>query len=122
MGDQVRFDELLEALANGYRRELLLALLEHNPQDDDEPDPLDIHDSTEDAASQFDIFMYHLPMLDKLGIVEWNEETDEIVKGPDWDEFAPLLRLIEEHKDELPEEWFKETETIAAPGESRTRN
>jgi hypothetical protein len=122
MGGQVRFDELLEALADGYRRELLIALLEHNPQDDGEPDPLNIHDSPEDAVSQFDIFMYHLPMLEKLGIVEWNEATDEIVKGPDWEEFAPLLRLIEEHKDELPAEWFGETEPTVASGESETRN
>lgn len=42
---QVRFDDLLEVLVNMYRRELLLALLRHNPQDDDQSKPLDIHDS-----------------------------------------------------------------------------
>lgn len=111
MDTQVRFDELLEALADSYRRELLLALLEHNPQDDDEADPLDIHDSEFDEQSQFDIFMNHLPMLDKLGIIEWNRESDEIVKGPDWEEFAPLLKLIDNHRDELPDGWFEEPNT-----------
>lgn len=119
MPDRVQFDEYLEALANRYRRELLLALMEHNPQDDTEQDPLDIHDSPLDEASQFNIFMYHLPKLDKLGVVEWNQETDEVVKGPDWDELAPLLELIDEHKEELPEGWFEYSEDGGSPNMDR---
>lgn len=102
-----RFDSLLEALANGYRRELLLALLEHNPQDADESDPLDIHHSGAFEESEFDIFMNHLPMLEQLGIIEWKQEAEEINKGPDWEEFAPLLKLIADHRDELPASWFE---------------
>jgi hypothetical protein len=26
---------------------------------------------------------------------------------PDWDEFAPLLELIDDHRDELPEGYFE---------------
>lgn len=101
-----RFDELLKVLADGYRRELLLALMDHNPQDDDDPDPLDIHGADADELSELNIFMGHLPMLREIGVIEWEEGSDQIVKGPDWDEFEPLLRLIRENKDELPEEWF----------------
>lgn len=118
MGEgNVRFDELLKALADSYRRELLLALLEHNPQDDDEPDPLDIHGSDTIDEAQFDIFMYHLPMLEQLGIIDWERESDEIVKGPDWDEFAPLLELIDKHKDELPAGWFEKPDGDDLPDE-----
>lgn len=114
---QVRFDELLEVLANSYRRELLLALLKHNPQDDTESDPLDIHDSDTFEESEFDIFMNHIPMLEQLGVVEWNQEADEIVKGPDWDEFAPLLKLIADNKDELPPGWFDRPDSDEPSGE-----
>ena len=105
-----RFDEVLDALADPYRRQLLLALIEHNPQDDDDSNPLNIHTEGEDTLSKLNIFMGHLPKLDEMGIIEWKEENNEIVKGPDWAEFEPLLRLIAENKDELPEEWFGETD------------
>jgi hypothetical protein len=107
MDNQPQFDAFLEVLSDSYRRELLLALTEHNPQDDDEPDPLDIHRSASDGGDQFDIFMYHLPKLEQLGVITWNRETDEISKGPDWDELAPLLELVNNHQDELPSEWFE---------------
>lgn len=105
-----RFDKVLEALADPYRRQLLLALIEHNPQDDGDPDPLNIHPEDDDPLSKLNIFMGHLPKLDSMGIIEWNKEDDEIFKGPDWTEFEPLLQLIAENKDQLPEEWFGETE------------
>ncbi|WP_154020491.1 ArsR family transcriptional regulator [Halorubrum halophilum] len=111
MSDAGRFDQVLESLADPYRRQLLLALIEHNPQDDDDPDPLNIHPEGDDALSKLNIYMGHLPKLDKMGIIEWDEDEDEIIKGPDWEEFEPLLRLIAEHKDELPKEWFEETDT-----------
>jgi hypothetical protein len=103
---EARFDDALEALADPYRRQLLLALIEHNPQDHEDADPLNIHPDGDPPLSQLNIFMGHLPKLDAMGIIEWNEEADEIIKGPDWEEFEPLLRLIAENKDELPEEWF----------------
>lgn len=106
MANDVRFDEFLGVLADSYRRELLLALIEHNPQDDDEPDPLHSHESGTDEVSQFNIYMNHLPVLDTLGIIRWDRESDEVVKRPEWDEFAPLLELIDDHRDELPEGWF----------------
>jgi hypothetical protein len=39
---QEDFDTALSALADPYRRQLLVALLAHNPQDDDDRDPLDL--------------------------------------------------------------------------------
>jgi hypothetical protein len=107
MPEQVRFDSSLEVLANTSRREGLLALREHNPQADDEPDPLDIHASDTDETPEFDIHMNHLPMFNELGIIEWDRKADEISQGPDWDEFAPLLKLIDDHRDELPEGYFE---------------
>ncbi|MFB6079763.1 MAG: hypothetical protein ABEJ81_02000 [Haloferacaceae archaeon] len=47
----------------------------------------------------------HLPMLAEEGIIEWNRETGEISRGPNFDEIEPFLRLIEDHPDELPPFW-----------------
>ena len=102
-----RLGELLGALANPYRRQLLLALMEHNPQADDDSDPLDIHPEGEDSFTQMNISMGHLPMLDDMGIIDWDQDDNEISKGPDWEEFEPLLQLIVENKERLPGEWFE---------------
>jgi hypothetical protein len=109
--ESTRFDEVLEALADPYRRQLLLALIEHNPQDDGDSDPLNIHPECDDTLSKMNIFMGNPPKLDEMGIINWNKEDKEILKGPDWAEFEPLLRLIAENKEELPNEWFGETDT-----------
>lgn len=50
----------------------------------------------------------HLPKLADMGFIEWNQETSEISKGPDWDEIAPLLQLMHDHWDELSESWLPE--------------
>ena len=102
------FDTALEALSNRYRRNLLVALLEHNPQDDDDLDPLN---ATTPSGSDLDVlqtklFHNHLPKLEEMGYIEWDRERNEIMTGPDWEEIAPLLRLIDDHQDKLPEDWL----------------
>ena len=48
----------------------------------------------------------HLPKLVEYGFVEWDRDTHEVVKGPEFDEIEPLLELLDEHDDELPEGWL----------------
>ena len=107
MGVKNRLGELLGALADPYRRELLFALMEHNPQDGDDSDPLNIHPEGEDAFTHLNISMGHLPKLDEMGIIDWDQDDNSISKGPDWEEFEPLLQLIAENKERLPKEWFE---------------
>jgi hypothetical protein len=103
-----KLGEALNALSNPYRRQLLLALRNHNPQDADDTDPLNVAaDRPEDVeALQTELFHVHLPKLAEMGFIEWDQETNEISKGPRWDEIAPLLRLISNHRDELPKDWL----------------
>ena len=102
------WDRITTALANQYRRQLLVALLEHNPQADDDVDPLDTvgHSETETEKLRISLQHDHLPLLADLEVIEWNREAGEISKGPKWEEIEPVLRLIEEHQDELPEGWL----------------
>jgi hypothetical protein len=106
------FDRSVEALGHRYRRRLLIALLDHNPQDDE-----DAQDSEEALGSvvdgevdqqlvQSELVHNHLPKLDELGYITWNPETGKIKKGPQWEEIAPLLALLKDHDDELPEGWL----------------
>ena len=98
----------LEALSNQYRRHLLVALLEHNPQDDDDVDPLNATTPSggEVDVIQTELFHKHLPKLEEMGYIDWDRERNEINTGSNWEEIVPLLRLIDDHRDELPEDWL----------------
>ncbi|AHG01886.1 hypothetical protein HALLA_00915 (plasmid) [Halostagnicola larsenii XH-48] len=43
----------------------------------------------------------HLPKLTEAGYITWNADTHTIRRGPNFDENAPLLRLMADHEDEL---------------------
>lgn len=107
MKESSRADDLFEALSNPYRRQLLVALLEHNPQDDHDRDPLDlVSDDIEPDVLELHLLHSHLPKLEEMDFITWDRETNEISKGPDWDEIKPLLELIDNHQDELPDGWL----------------
>ncbi|WP_135302270.1 DUF7344 domain-containing protein [Haloarcula amylovorans] len=101
---------VFEAFANRYRRQLLLALFTANPQNDDDIDPLNLlrESETEDdpEVTRVTLRHVHLPKLADSGFIEWDRESGEISKGPDWEQIAPILRLLHEHRDELPDEWL----------------
>jgi len=100
--------DLFDALANPYRRQLLVALLEHNPQDDDDQDPLNILVEGQEADDLETTMIHsHLPKLERGGFIEWDRDTNQISKGPKWDEIGPVLTLIHEHRDELPDGWLE---------------
>ncbi len=99
-------DEMLDALADRQRRTLLVALLEHNPQNDA---PVVVDDSEEGADRVQRLLRMehvHLPKLEEYGFVEWRQDADEVVKGPHFEEIRPLLELLESHGDELPSDWL----------------
>jgi len=101
------FDQVLSVLAHPYRRELLIALIGHNPQADDDLDPLELLGGNEDPdVTEVELRHVHLPKLEDEGYIQWNTDTGEISKGPNWDEIAPLLELMYTHRDELPDGWL----------------
>ncbi|WP_276260591.1 ArsR family transcriptional regulator [Haloglomus litoreum] len=106
--ERERWGEMPEALPDPYRRQLLVALLQHNPQEDDDPDPLNVvADPDEDRQLlQTAMTHKHLPKPEEIGFIEWDRDKNRIRIGPRWDDIAPLLRLIQDHQNELPAGWL----------------
>lgn len=98
------FDDMINALAAVQRRRLLVALLEHNPQDDGPT----VAAGDDAAEEELLVTMRHahLPKLVDYGFVEWDEAAGEVSKGPKFDQIRPLLELLVEHEEELPEGWL----------------
>jgi hypothetical protein len=108
-----------EALVHPYRRRLLVAMLEADRHGVAYPNPLEFAPVVQgDPGRQRRIEMahVHLPKLDDMGVVRWDRETEELSKGPKWDEIEPLLCWMEEHRDELPEGWLPEGTTDFGEG------
>lgn len=105
----VLWDTHLTALANPYRRQLLVALLKHNPQEDNAIDPLNAIASTDTKPERIrtELVHNHLPKLADIGYIDWEKDRGKLSKGPSWDEISPLLRLVHEHRDELPDGWLR---------------
>ena len=106
IAETISFDDMVDSLADVQRRKLLVALLEHNPQDDA---PVVIADSAKESEAVERLISMrhvHLPKLVDYGFIEWNEETHEVMKGPKFDEIRPLLELLDSHEDELPADWL----------------
>lgn len=105
-------DRVIEALGHRYRRRLLAALTEHNPQPVERP--LNAETKLESVTglvtvgktSDIAIVHTHLPKLETLGYVTWDESEGAISKGPDWDEIEPTIQLLLTHGDELGVEWL----------------
>lgn len=102
-------DATVHMLRNIDRRRILLAVSDHNPRDEDEftPESQASKDADDDDLKHIKTGLdhVHLPELAEQGYIEWDAETQTIWRGPNLDEIAPLLRLLDDHRDELPEGW-----------------
>lgn len=105
---QTSMDTVLDILANKYRRRLLFALLEHNPQEDDDIQiPSDIHIENEDLKGlKIEMVHVHLPKLEEASFIMWDREVHEVRVGPQFEEIRPLLQLMRDNADKLPEGWL----------------
>lgn len=105
-GQTISFDDMVDALADVQRRKLLIALLEHNPQDDSAVVIADSESESDAVERLVSMQHVHLPKLTDYGFIEWDEDTHEVMKGPNFDEIRPLLELLDDHEDELPDDWL----------------
>jgi len=101
---RVTFDEFLDAFSDVQRRKLLIALMDHNPQNNL---PVVIaEDGVAEMSRLVEMRHVHLPKLVDYGFIEWDRDKNEVSKGPKFDEIQPLLELLENHDEELPPGWL----------------
>ena len=99
-------DRTLDALAHPYRRRILALVSDHTPRDEDEFGVGGL--ATEDDDLELlttELYGVRLPRLTEAGYVQWDGGAKTIRRGPNFDEIAPLRRLMTDHEDELPEGW-----------------
>ena len=95
-------DEIFDAMADRYRRQLLFELLDRNPTAVTrrvESDGGRVR--AEDATVQR--LHVHLPKLADQGFISWNRAEGVVMKGPRFEEIEPLLELLVDNRDVLPE-------------------
>jgi len=98
------FDRIAAALRRRTRRRILADLLD--------ADRLDLRDLTRGAdhatRDELEARLIHadLPKLDDAGYVSWDREAEEITRGERWEEVAPVVRLLREHRERLPDDVF----------------
>ncbi|AUV80735.1 transcriptional regulator [Salinigranum rubrum] len=86
-------DEQFSALADEYRRQLLVSLETKSTR------PARLLSSTEAGSHgpEFEDLLLrhvHLPKLVAHGYIDWNEETWQVTRGPKFEELRPLLRVL----------------------------
>jgi hypothetical protein len=106
--DSPSLDSMFDALRDPYCRRILLAISDHNPRDitefsnkfasvnGDEADPEQV---------ELQLHHSHLPKLAEKGYIDWNPEAQTIRRGSNFDNIAPLLKLMDDHTDKLPTDW-----------------
>ena len=100
---------IYEALVHPYRRRLLLAMLKADDHGVAYPNPLEfapVIQGDPGRSRRIAMAHNHLPKLAEMGIVRWDQDAEELSKGPEWDGIEPLLRWMAENRDELPEGWL----------------
>ncbi|MDS0475759.1 ArsR family transcriptional regulator [Natrinema sp. 1APR25-10V2] len=103
------FNDLLTIVANDYRRCLLLTLLERDRNRERDvrlPDDVAISGAKRDEQVA-ELRHCHLPMLASGDLIEWHQEDNWVAKGSRFDDIEPLLRLLYDHGDELPDRWLE---------------
>lgn len=105
-GDSISLCQVFDALKHPYRRRILTLVFEHNPRDDDElsVDRLATGDDDFELLVT-ELYHVHLPKLAETGYIDWDKHSPTIRRGSKFDDVAPLLRVMIEHQDELPDGW-----------------
>lgn len=99
-------DGMFDILKHPYRRQILMLVSEHNPVDEDEYSVEALATDDDDLELlTTELYHVHLPKLSESGYIEWDQDEWTIRRGPNFEEIAPLLRLMHDHQDELPEGW-----------------
>ena len=106
--DPASLDVAFDVLSDSRRRDILEAVADHNPRDVDEFTSGGVASADENGADpervRTELHHVHLPKLAAQGYVEWDPNAETIRRGPNFDDIAPLLRLLGEYRERSPED------------------
>ena len=95
------FDTIADALEDRRRRRILFELLDHTSV---EQSAVRSETGHEDIAVQ--LTHNHLPKLDDMEYIAWERNGGTIERGSKFDEIQPTLRLLQQHRDQVPADTF----------------
>lgn len=99
-----RLDEAFDVLGNAHRRRLLYTLRDGRVERLCGATRVVVDGGGNDYARlEVELHHLHLPKLDSAGYVSWDRESGTIETGPRFEEIEPLLDLLEDHADKLPD-------------------
>ncbi|MDS0473702.1 transcriptional regulator [Natrinema sp. 1APR25-10V2] len=100
-------DKIFDALSDVKRRRILVHMLSHNPEDDSKLYIVDDGASDEELRQLLvEMEHTHLPKLEEYGFIDWDKDKGKVTKGPNYDVIKPILELMLNHQDELPDGWL----------------
>jgi len=107
MSDHPTLEEIFSALAHEYRRQLLVALLEHDALTGTEVSHYTHEHVGEKELDRLKLEMVHthFPKLEEMGVIQWDSGPLVVRRGPQFEEIQPLLELLQNHANELPDDW-----------------
>jgi hypothetical protein len=98
-------DTVFELLADGQRRRLLVALLD---VDENGSGPVPVNaliDGQDPDRRRVRMTHGHLPKLADADVIDWDDDADVVTRGSAFEELRPLLALIDEHAERVPDCW-----------------
>ncbi|MDS0293751.1 DUF7344 domain-containing protein [Halogeometricum luteum] len=106
MEDDDIWQSVFRALGDRTRRRVLVALSELPNADDTLSVPEDVHEGDRDEATlETALYHNHLPLLEQAGYVRWDPDAGRVGIGDDFEEIRPVLRLLHDNRDGLPDGW-----------------
>ncbi|NLV13917.1 hypothetical protein [Haloarcula argentinensis] len=94
-------DRVFEALFTRRRRMILFMLKQDSPRPIVDFLPRSVGAQSTETELRHD----DLPRLASLAYINWDRAADEVSRGQRFDEIEPMLELLENHADELPDNW-----------------
>ena len=103
---RVDLDTVFRTLSHTLRRRILTALMTDDPRRTDEFETVEFNSGETDSEPiRIELRHRHLPQLDEAGFIDWDEQAGRVTRGEDFAEIRPLLELMDDHAEELPEDW-----------------
>lgn len=100
--ERTEVDQLLKALSSQTRRHIVTSLAKNNRSSSSDLAIEELGIATADEVEAREVLLYHqhLPRLDDVGLIEWDEDTGVATRGPWFEDSRPLIESIVELEDE----------------------